>query len=448
MERDLTKGNIVFTLAGFSLPLILSGVLQQLYNWADAFIVGNIEGELALAAVGATGTITNLFVMVITGLTLGLSILAAQKYGRGERESLRRILSTFSIVLGVLFLLTAAAGLWLSDGILRLLHTPEDIFDISEGYLRIILTGIPFITIYNVYSAVLRGLGDSRAPFLSVLVSAAANVILDLAFVGGLRMGAPGAAAATVISQALMTVFIVCYAGRKYEILRFSREEKLVDKKILVQGFQLGLPPAIQSSVNSCGNLLLQNFMNSFGTQTVAAITTAYRVDSILLLPIINLGSGISTVTAQNMGASDCPVRRDRGVHGHRSILFQEYCRLLHCLRLCHGFPGISGRLRGCTVFKYCRHSSPGFENSHLLPVRFRLGKYGDCLCRGNFLDSASRPLFGSFPVEAEEALWQKGRNRAINSKRADEVSGRNFVCSVFCPTGKHLLYSRARLSH
>lgn len=97
MERDLTKGNIVFTLAGFSLPLILSGVLQQLYNWADAFIVGNIEGELALAAVGATGTITNLFVMVITGLTLGLSILAAQKYGRGERESLRRILSTFSI---------------------------------------------------------------------------------------------------------------------------------------------------------------------------------------------------------------------------------------------------------------------------------------------------------------------------------------------------------------
>lgn len=116
MERDLTKGNIVFTLAGFSLPLILSGVLQQLYNWADAFIVGNIEGELALAAVGATGTITNLFVMVITGLTLGLSILAAQKYGRGERESLRRILSTFSIVLGVLFLLTAAAGLWLSEG--------------------------------------------------------------------------------------------------------------------------------------------------------------------------------------------------------------------------------------------------------------------------------------------------------------------------------------------
>ena len=329
MERDLTKGNIVFTLAGFSLPLILSGVLQQLYNWADAFIVGNIEGELALAAVGATGTITNLFVMVITGLTLGLSILAAQKYGRGERESLRRILSTFSIVLGVLFLLTAAAGLWLSDGILRLLHTPEDIFDISEGYLRIILTGIPFITIYNVYSAVLRGLGDSRAPFLSVLVSAAANVILDLAFVGGLRMGAPGAAAATVISQALMTVFIVCYAGRKYEILRFSREEKLVDKKILVQGFQLGLPPAIQSSVNSCGNLLLQNFMNSFGTQTVAAITTAYRVDSILLLPIINLGSGISTVTAQNMGAGN----RARA----KKVLFAGSVMML-CVSICLTF--------------------------------------------------------------------------------------------------------------
>lgn len=305
MSRDLTKGNIAVTLAGFSLPLILSGVLQQLYNWADAFIVGNIEGELALAAVGATGTITNLFVMAVTGLTLGLSILAAQQYGRGEKGALKKILSSFSLVLGLLFLLVAFAGILCADAILGLLHTPEDIFDISRGYLRIILLGIPFLTVYNVYSAVLRGLGDSRAPFLSVLVSSATNVVLDLVFVGGLRMGAPGAAAATVISQALMTVFIICYAVKRYEMLRFRPGRDMADRKILAQGFGLGTPPAVQSSVNSCGNLLLQNFMNGFGTQTVAAITTAYRVDSIMMLPIINLGSGISTVVAQNIGAGN-----------------------------------------------------------------------------------------------------------------------------------------------
>lgn len=301
----MTQGNLAGALVRFSLPLIFSGLLQQLYNWADAFIVGNVEGELALTAIGATGMIINLFVFVITGFTQGLSILAAQQYGGGETADLSKILSAFAVTLGGALTVLGCLGGLLSGQVLELLNTPADIFSIARGYLRIILPGMPLLAVYNVYAAVLRGIGDSRAPFLAVILSSGANVLLDILLVAALRMGADGAAAATVISQGLMAVFIICYSVRKYPMLRFSPRENMVDREILRQGCALGVPPAIQSSVSSLGSLILQNFMNGFGTRTVAAITTAYRVDSVIMLPIINLGSGISTVTAQNLGAGN-----------------------------------------------------------------------------------------------------------------------------------------------
>lgn len=303
MAKNMTQGNLVGILVQFSLPLILSGLLQQLFSWADAFIVGNIEGESALAAVGAAGTISNLFLMVITGLSLGLSILSAQQYGRGDTEELKKDLSSFGIVLGVIFLVMGALGICLSDLILQLLQTPDDIFEISKKYLRIIFAGLPFVTVYNVYSSVLRGIGDSKVSFMSVFISSVLNVLLDILFVSIFRYGVEGAAAATVISQILMTAFTILYAVKKYKMLKFQFDRNMIDKTVLKQGLSLGLPVAVQSSISSFGSLFLQNVMNSFGTQTVAAITTAYRVDSILILPIINLGSGISTAVAQNIGA-------------------------------------------------------------------------------------------------------------------------------------------------
>ena len=177
----------ILTLIHFSLPLILSGILQQLYNWADAFIVGNVEGELALAAVGSTTTLINFYVNAITGFTLGLSILFAQKYGNGEHGSLSRILSSFSVFLGGIFLLLAGVGIGLTAPLLKLLHTTLDTIGLAEEYLRIIFAGIPFLAVYNVYSAALRGIGDSRAPFYSVLLSSLVNVVLDMF---GHRLGA------------------------------------------------------------------------------------------------------------------------------------------------------------------------------------------------------------------------------------------------------------------
>ena len=301
-EQKDFKG-IAFILIKFSLPLILSGVLQQLYNWADAFIVGNVEGELALAAVGATSTVINFYLMAITGFTLGLSILIGQRFGSGQTKHIPPILSSFTIILGLVFTLLAALGILLASPILRLLHTTSDTLRLAEDYLQIIFLGVPFLAVYNVYSAALRGIGDSRAPFLALLVSSVVNVLLDLIFVAWFRWGVSGAAIATVISQAAMTVFIILYTIKKHSILRFRWKGKRIDRQALVQGMRFGFPPMIQSSVSAFGSLLLQNFMNGFGTQTVAAITTAYRVDSIALLPIINLGSGISTLVAQSHGA-------------------------------------------------------------------------------------------------------------------------------------------------
>ena len=295
-SREGCSESIAYILIKFSLPLILSGVLQQLYNWADAFIVGNVVGELALAAVGATTTVINFYLMAVTGFTLGLSILFAQKYGSGETEHIPEILSTFSIVFGGVFIILSLLGL---------LHTTRDTVLLAGSYLKIIFAGIPFLAVYNVYAAALRGIGDSRAPFLAILFSSAINVGLDILFVAFLHWGVEGAAAASVLSQAAMAAFLIIYAVKKYPFLRYRLGKRVICRRALRQGVHFGLPPMIQSSVSAFGSLLLQNFMNGFGTQTVAAVTTAYRVDSIILLPIINLGSGISTMTAQSHGGGD-----------------------------------------------------------------------------------------------------------------------------------------------
>lgn len=310
MAKDMTQGSMVKTLTAFSVPLILSGLLQQLYSWADAFIVGNLEGEAALAAIGATGSITSLFIMAITGFTSGISILSARMYGAGERERQNKLLSSFLLLLGVISLVISGMGVLFSQGMLELLSTPAEILGMARDYLRIVLLGVPVLTIYNVYAAVLRGIGDSKAPFLAVVVSSVANIVLDVLFVGVLGWGVNGAAIATVISQVMMTAFIALYAIRKYAMLRIQPAQGMVDRALVKNGCALALPITVQSVISASGNLVLQNFMNSFGTPTVAAITTAYRIDSMILLPVINLGTGISTVTSQNVGAGN--IRRAR----------------------------------------------------------------------------------------------------------------------------------------
>ena len=291
MNENQKLGTIMKELIRFSLPLILSGVLQQLYNWADAFIVGNVDGELSLSAIGVTSIPISFFITTITGFTLGLSVLIAKNFGAKKQDSIPPVLAVFAVILGGVFLLAATVGSTLSYPFMELLHTPADTIELASGYIRIIFWGLPFLAVYNVYTATLRGLGDSRIPFLSILVSSVINVL--------------GAAAATVLSQAIMTVFIVLYGTSKYPWLKSGYRKESFCGAVVRDGLRYGLPPMVQSSISALGSLVLQDFMNRFGTDTVTAITTAYRIDTLILLPIVNLGSGISTVTAHSHGAGD-----------------------------------------------------------------------------------------------------------------------------------------------
>lgn len=305
MEERNTSFQILKRLVEFSIPLILSGLLQQLFNWVDALIVGNIINETALAGVGATTSIYNLLINVIVGFSSGLSVLTAQQLGQGKCERITDLLAAYSVLLGLIFAVGAVLGTVFVNPVLKLMNTPTRLLDYAGDYLVIIFSGIPFLAVYNTYSAVLRGIGDSKLPFIAVLISSIINVVLDYVFVSGCGYGVSGAAIATVISQAAMTVFIVVYAAFKYPELRFLPFKTGRDRKAIATGIKYGAPPAVQSGVSSMGNLLLQKFMNGFGEQTVGAITTAYRVDSVLFLPIINFSTAISTLTAHEIGAEN-----------------------------------------------------------------------------------------------------------------------------------------------
>ena len=301
----MKKQSTARELVSFSLPLIFSGILQQLYSWADAFIVGHAEGELPLAAVGATSSISYFLINIILGLTLGLSIMAAQHFGRRDTAMVHRILTCFLPLLTVLFCVLSALGMIFTQPVLQLMATPEDLRVYAADYLRIIFAGIPFLAVYNLYAAMLRAMGDTRAALYSVLLSSVLNVALDIVFIAGLGWGVGGAALATVISQICMTAFIILYSLKKAPCLRLHMGEKWLDRAVISQGLRFSVPPAVQNSVTSLGNLVLQNFMNSFGSVTVLAITTAYRVDSMMLLPIFNLGAAVSSMAARAKGASD-----------------------------------------------------------------------------------------------------------------------------------------------
>ena len=297
--------SIAGELLRFSLPLVMSGVLQQLYSWADAFIIGHAEGEMQLAAIGATTSLSSFLNNTILGITLGLSIMAAQHFGRRETNTIRRILAAFLPTLcGLYTLLSLAASAFMSP-LLQFLGTPQELFDAALSYLRILLWGVPFLACYNLYAALLRAIGNTKAAFYAIVLSSASNVLLDVLFVVILPFGISGAAAATVISQIGMTVFIVCYAMKKHpDILRVSFKLRK-DLSVIREGLRFSAPPAIKNSITSFGHLALQSFMNSFGAVTVLAVTTAYRVDCITLLPIINLGAAISIMTAQAKGAQN-----------------------------------------------------------------------------------------------------------------------------------------------
>ena len=346
MSEAATAKSAAKALLLFTLPLILSGLFQQLFNWVDAFIVGNVEGELALAGIGATTSLYNLFVTVITGFTSGLAVLSAQLFGRGEKEKIRKVLSTYTILMGAAFLLIAAAGIFFAERILHLMNTPEHIFGSAESYLRIILIGVPFLAVYNTYSAVLRGVGNSRVPFIAVLISSGVNVVLDLLFVAGLGYGAAGAAAATAIAQAAMTVYVILYTCRRYPLLRFRFGKEALDPLRLRYCHHGG------SEYRSW-------------RQKTCRTNVSFRTDSHDdHIPCADhAGSGAGRT-------SDRHVWSDRSFCHDRRPVLSGHRRILCGLRTQHGSPRFSGRKWRYVLLRRCRNSGASGADRRFLCLK------------------------------------------------------------------------------
>ncbi|MGI6357919.1 MAG: MATE family efflux transporter [Bacillota bacterium] len=311
MNRDMTKGDILRALAYFTIPLILSGLLQQCYHIADSLIVGNLLGEHALAAVGVSAPVLNVFIFVVTGLVSGYMILLSQYVGGKEDAKASRLSNTFFLFVLACAGLAAIAGFGLKGSILAALNTPAELLEPASGYLSIVFLGVPFLVLYNLYSSMLRAIGDSRTPLYSIIVSTIINVVLNVIFTQLLDWGIKGVAVATVVAQLFSSLFLLLFVHRHHPVFRLSFRRETLDLALLWECIRLGIPRIIQSSISSVGSLLLQNIRNSFGLDVVTAITTAYKIDSLTILPLVNISVAISVFVGQNVGANNLTRARE-----------------------------------------------------------------------------------------------------------------------------------------
>lgn len=301
-KGNMSTGNPAKILIFFAIPMIVGNLFQQFYNIADSIIVGNFVSSKALAAVGASNAITNLFVMVAIGTGIGCSVVISQQFGAGKIEDVKSSISTALISILGLSIVLSILGYFMSGQLLKWMRTPDNVFEESKIYLQIYFLGFVFLFMYNAFNSVFNALGDSKKPLIFLIVSSVINVGLDLVFVAKLDMGVAGAAWATLIAQGVSAVvsFVVLMDKlRKMESGKYSR----YDTGLLRKMVSMAIPSVIQQSIISIGLLLIQSAVNGFGDEFMAGYTAAIKIDSIVIVPMVNVGNAVSTFVAQNMGA-------------------------------------------------------------------------------------------------------------------------------------------------
>ena len=303
MNKDLTSGSIISSLLAFSGPMILGNLLQQVYNIADTFIVGRCLGENALAAVGSTYTLTTFLYSIIIGLCMGSGSLVSYCFGERNERRLKGCLNISFLLIGSVALVTELITLFFSSGILKLLRTPVKIMTLTSDYVKVILSGIIFIFLYNFYSFMLRGLGNSLTPLIFLGSSSVLNVVLDITFVARLDMGVKGAAYATVIAQAVSDVGLCIYSLVKEPILRLSFKKNSWKDSRFGEVVRMSTAASVQQSVMNFGILMIQGLVNSFGTTVMAAFTVAVMIDTVAYMPVQEFGNAFSLFISQNYGA-------------------------------------------------------------------------------------------------------------------------------------------------
>ena len=303
LNRDLTQGSIPKGLLAFALPLILGNLLQQLYNLADTWVVGQFLGEGALAAVGSSYTLMTFLTSILLGLCMGSSVFFAMQFGRKDPARFRAgIFQSFCLIGGLTVVLTGLVYLALG-GILWLLRIPADVWDLTRTYLVWVFAGIPATFLYNYFANLLRAIGNSMVPLVFLAVSSILNVVLDLLCVIVLGWGVAGAAGATVFSQYVSGVGIGLYTLKKFPHLCPRRADCRWDKRNLATILNLSVMTSIQQSIMNFGILMVQGLVNSFGIVIMAAFAAAVKIDSFAYMPVQDFGNAFSTYVAQNYGA-------------------------------------------------------------------------------------------------------------------------------------------------
>lgn len=301
----MTVGSISKLLIAFAVPLLLGNLFQLLYNTVDVLVVGNFVGKEALAAVGSTTSIINMLVSFFNGFSVGAGVIISRYYGAHDREQMHISIETTmacTFVFSVLFTAIGVAGVPL---MLRLMSTPDDVLESATTYLSIYFAGISGLLIYNMGSGILRAVGDTRRPLMFLCFTSILNIFLDLLFVLVFYLGIAGVAYATILSQFVSAILILIMLTRTSDIYKLVWRDLAINLGILKQIMSIALPTAIQSTVTCFSNVIVQAYVNAFGSGCMAGWSTYAKIDQYMFLPMQSMGQAVTTFVSQNIGARD-----------------------------------------------------------------------------------------------------------------------------------------------
>ncbi|MDW8743275.1 MATE family efflux transporter [Streptococcus sp. ZY1909104] len=316
--NDLTKGKPLTVILQFAIPLLIGSFFQLTYNFADSMIVGHTLGTTAFASVGATVGLTFLILGFAQGLTNGLTIISAQRFGAGDLIGLKKSFVHGLFYAAIVSLVLTTVSLLFLRPTLELMQTPADIIEHANDFLLAIYGGMTFTIFYNYLSSAIRSLGDSRTPLIALIIACIINIGLDFFFILTMKWGVFGAGFATVLAQAFSVIFLIIYIKRKIPHYHLKPGDLKLEKEELIKHANIGFPMGLQASVIAIGALTFQVMMNQLGTDAIAAQSIALRTDQLAMLPMVNLGLAISTFTAQNYGAK----LYDRILEGVKKTLY------------------------------------------------------------------------------------------------------------------------------
>lgn len=303
MTKDMTTGSPMKLILRFTLPLLLGNIFQQMYNLIDSVIVGRALGINELSAVGASSSILFLIIGFVNGTCSGFAIPVAQSFGAKNESDVRRYVFNAAILsAGFAVVLTVCTCLHCRN-ILLWMGTPDEILQHAYEYLFVIFVGIPFTFFYNILAGILRSLGDSRTPFLFLIISTVLNIIGDFFFILFCHMGVMGAALATILAQAVSGVLCFFFLRRRFQILKMQKEERVYDRAKVRKLIAIGVPMGLQFSITAIGSIMLQTAINGLGTTFVAAYAAAVKLKMLALCPFEAIANAMATFGGQNLGA-------------------------------------------------------------------------------------------------------------------------------------------------